>query len=243
MVFDFDDAIFCRSDGEESRRRRKRFRKMVARADLVLAGNRYLAEQCASKGGVVVPTAIDADRYVLGPKRNNGLVLVWVGSRSTGRYLEGHRDVLEQIGEACPGVRLKVVADFEFSLSNVKVENVPWSAQAEVGALAEADVGIAPLPDNPWTRGKCAFKVLQYMAASLPVIASPVGANRDVIVDGETGILAGSAEQWREAIEKLSDRALRMQMGAAGRRRVEAEYAEPVIVERVLATLRGRGLL
>jgi glycosyltransferase involved in cell wall biosynthesis len=243
LVFDFDDAIFCRSNGEESRRRLKRFRRMVARADLVLAGSRYLAERCEGKDAVVVPTAIDAERCVAGPKTGGDLVLAWVGSRSTGRYLEGHRRELEQIGDAFPGIRLKVVADFEFNLSNITVDNIPWSTEAEVSTLAEADIGIAPLPDNPWTQGKCAFKVLQYMAASLPVIASPVGANRDVVVDGKTGILANSAQQWCRAVERLGDRDLREQMGAAGRRRVETDYAESVMVKRVLGTLRGRGLL
>lgn len=243
LVFDFDDAIFCRSNGEGSQRRLKSFRRMVARADLVLAGNRYLAERCEGKDAVVVPTAIDADRYVAGPKNDDGLVLVWVGSRSTGRYLEGHRRELEQIGNAFPGIRLKVVADFEFSLSNLTVDNVPWSQEAEVSVLADADIGIAPLPDNPWTRGKCAFKVLQYMAASLPVVASPVGANMEAVVDGETGILAGSPDAWCKAVTILGDRAVREQMGASGRRRVEAVYAESVMVERVLGALRERELL
>jgi glycosyltransferase involved in cell wall biosynthesis len=243
MVFDFDDAIFCRSNGEISRRRLRRFRRMVARADLVLAGNRYLAGRCEGGDAVVVPTAIDPDRYLAGPRAHADLVLAWVGSRSTGRYLQGHRGTLEQLGDAFPGICLKVVADFEFSLSNIRVDNIPWSNAAEVTALAEADIGIAPLPDNQWTRGKCAFKLLQYMAASLPVVASPVGANGEVIVDGETGILADSPDEWCEAVGRLGDRSLREQMGAAGRRRVQANYAESVMVERVLDTLRGRGLL
>jgi glycosyltransferase involved in cell wall biosynthesis len=128
----------------------------------------------------------------------------------------------------------------DFSLPGVPLEVVPWSEAGELASLRTLDVGVMPLPDSPWERGKCGFKLIQYMAAALPVVASPVGANRDIVVDGETGFLAGSQDQWLDALRTLRASAdLRDHMGRAGRRRVEGNYSVQAITPRLLDVLAG----
>lgn len=227
-MYDFDDAIFLRSSGEPSASRSRRFAAICGSADLVLAGNRYLCDEAAKWNDAVchIPTPVDARQYEVDVDKDERFSLVWIGSSSTRKYLEQHRELLEAIGRRLPNVVLKVISDFDFALDNVEVFNVEWSSEIEAGAIKASHVGIAPMEDNPWTRGKCALKVIQYMAAGLPVVSSPVGANREVVADGETGMLAGSEADWCDAIASLSgDPDLVRRMGAAGHRRFLAYYS------------------
>jgi len=233
LVFDFDDAVFCSSRGEVSRTRQKRFARMVRLCDRVWAGNRFLAETAAEHNPsvAVVPTAIDTARYTgTVPKPADSIDLVWIGSRSTSRYLEGHLGVLERMAAAVPNLRLKIVADFSLTSRHLPVLPVQWSQEVEVPSLAASHIGIAPMSDDTWTKGKCALKVLQYMAAGLPVISSAAGANREVIDHGRTGLLAGTRQEWVDAATRLAgDAALREKMGAAGRERVAAHYSQTAV--------------
>lgn len=243
LIFDFDDAIMyqARSAAEGPHPARlRRFRRTVAMADLILAGNAYLADHVAQAGGraEIVPTGLDAARYP--PKsdyRTQGPVrLVWIGSRSTLKLLHPFRDMLAALGpgSAGPVVTLRIIADAGLDVPGLKIENLPWSLESESQLLAESDIGIAPLPDTPFTRGKCAFKVLQYMAAGLPVVTSPVGANAEYVRDGETGLLARDTAEWRQAVARLaSDAALRERLGRAGRREVEARFDVKVLGPKV----------
>jgi glycosyltransferase involved in cell wall biosynthesis len=130
-------------------------------------------------------------------------------------------------------MKLAIIADETVESNKLAVEHTPWSEHEEAAALLHGDIGIAPTPLNPWTLGKCGFKIVQYMACGLPVIASPVGANAQIVEDGRTGILANSPEEWEAAIIKLArDPMLRAQMGEAARARVEREYS----LERAVAT-------
>ncbi len=241
MIYDVDDAIFCTSNGAASPGRKRRFGSMVSRSSLVLAGNQFLAEQCAGHVSLVAPTAVAP----LLSKDHVGTAtrLLWIGSKSTARYLESHKAQLNAIGEAVPGAELDVVADFNLTLDHLTVNNVPWSAEAEQRALERADVGIAPMFDNTWTRGKCALKVLQYMSAGLPVISSGVGANRDVIVDGETGLLADAPVEWVEAMQQLQLAARRQAMGEAGYARLVEHYSPDAVFGRTIRGLTDNGLL
>ncbi len=244
IVFDFDDAIFCKSSGEPSVRRMKRFNTTLATSTLVLAGNGYLAEHCVDANCEVIPTPVDPQRYPAGIAKDQGCSLVWVGSQSTRKYLDASRPVLESLGTRMPRLVLKVIADFDYELSSMKVENIPWSEAAEVQHICSAQIGIAPMTDNPWTKGKCALKVIQYMAAGLPVVSSAVGANRDVVVHGETGFLAQSAEEWIHAIATLSDSAARRQeMGARGLARMKKYYATDVVLEQIESAFRSNNLI
>ena len=233
LVYDFDDAVMvqARAPDRPHAGRLRRFRRTMARADLVIAGSRILAEHAYAAGArrvAIVPTGLDASRlrpkatWAAAPGRTR---LVWIGSASTLRQLEPFRPMFEALGRAVPGLVLRVIADADMRLDDLAVENVRWRLEDEARLLAESDLGIAPLPDTPFTRGKCGFKVLQYMAAGLPVVASPVGVNADYVRHRETGLWARSAEEWVEAIGRLAaDAALRERMGREGRRRIEREF-------------------
>jgi glycosyltransferase involved in cell wall biosynthesis len=140
--------------------------------------------------------------------------------------LEANRSLLNHLGRSLPGIHLKVICDRFPHFENLPVLECPWTEAGEAGELAAADIGISWLPEDEWSRGKCGLKVLQFMAAGLPVVANPVGVQTEMIEHGETGYLATTPEQWVEAIGRLAgDPALRQRMGAAGRRRVETDYS------------------
>jgi len=232
LIYDFDDAVMYQAREPERPHagRLRRFTRTVGLADLVIAGSPILAthaDMAGARQSEVVPTGLDARRFA--PKEDYGRPgaphLVWIGSRSTLKQLEPFRPTLEALGRALPGAALRIIADAELHVDGLRIENVPWRLEDEGRLLAQGDIGIAPLPDTPYTRGKCGFKVLQYMAAGLPVVTSPVGVNAEYVRPEETGLHAGPAEEWVAAIRRLAaDPALRDRMGRAGRRRVESEF-------------------
>jgi glycosyltransferase involved in cell wall biosynthesis len=248
LLFDFDDALFLRDSyaarGLYDRRRLSRFAGMVRCADAVIAGNAYLAEQAArwtdERSIQVIPTCVDPQRYPLAEPRqrsaqgrfvppSEGIELVWVGSSSTLQGLQAITPLLEAIGRSVPGVRLKLLCDRFLTLRHLPVVPVPWSEASEAAEIARADIGISWLPDDAWSRGKCGLKVLQYLAAGLPVIANPVGVQIEMVRHGETGFLARTPAQWIDAVRRLADDAeLRKRLGRAGRRLVEERYSVAV---------------
>jgi len=239
IVYDFDDAIYFgkpERPGEEpdrSPRRVRKFRATCAIADLVTAGNRTLADAARpfARRVEVVPTGIDLAGYPDGaPGSPGGARIAWIGLPGNLPYLSIVEAALARVAARRPALRLTVVSQRPPASFAAPVEFVPWSKETEAPALASCDVGIMPLEEDDWTRGKGGFKLLQYMAAGLPTIASPVGVNREITLDGETGFLASSPEEWERAIERLlGDAALRRRMGLAGRRRVEENYAMPIV--------------
>ncbi|MCI0380742.1 MAG: glycosyltransferase family 4 protein, partial [Gemmataceae bacterium] len=242
LAYDFDDAIFLRHSydprGPHSDKRRRRFVRMVQNADVVLAGNRFLmeeAENCRlglAKGrsgrarSWLVPTCVDTSRYAPAQHaQTENCTLVWIGSSSTLRALEKMRKALDWLGAKQPRLNLRLICDRSIELEKLPIRFCPWSQATETRDLASADIGISWLPDDDWSLGKCGLKVLQYMAAGLPVVVNPVGVQRELVTPGVTGLWAETPEEWSAAIERLSgDPELRRRMGAAGRRRVDAEF-------------------
>jgi glycosyltransferase involved in cell wall biosynthesis len=235
LVFDFDDAVFLRDSyaakGAHSGRRCHRFTALAGAADLLIAGNPFLAghaSRCSRAGVATIPTCVEPARYPLAKHCGSGadVQLAWIGSSSTLRGLEMIRPLLERVGRNCPGMRLKIICDRFLDFDQLPVVPCPWSEEREASDLAGSDIGISWLPDDQWSRGKCGLKVLQYMAAGLPVVANPVGVQSDLIRHGESGFLADTPEEWVEALAMLAgDPELRRQMGHAGRQRVEDEYS------------------
>jgi glycosyltransferase involved in cell wall biosynthesis len=232
ILYDIDDALMFhnRPVGRVSRwRTQRRFLATARIVDHVAAGNEYLADLLRRQGcrATVIPTVIDATRYEAkshGPTSTPRLV--WIGSHSTLPYLQTFLPAIEQAARDVPGLRLLTIADVALKSDRIAVEHEPWSEAGEAAALCRGDIGIAPTPADPWTMGKCGFKVLQYMAAGLPVIASPVGANAQIVVDGQTGLLPAQPQDWPSAIARLAkDPELRSRMGFAAHQRVQTEYS------------------
>ena len=223
IIYDFDDAIMYKARAPDSSggSRLRAFRRTVRLADLVIAGNGYLAEHARRYNANVqiVPTGLDVAGYNPGTKAepDGKMRLVWIGSRATLRYLSDMGPALEQIGSRFGNVVLRVICDTFFDMQNLPVEKRRWSRETETSDLVSSDIALAPLPDDRFTRGKCGFKILQYAAAGLPVVASPVGVNAEYVQDGVTGFHATDVSDWVERIgQLLDDRALREQMGRAG---------------------------
>lgn len=241
LLFDLDDAIFCRSDGGPSRTRQNRFARIARRCQQIWAGNRYLAEaaQRYNPSVAILPTSLEPAKYAIKTEKpKDHIDLVWIGSSSTRKYLRRALSVLEPVAKALPLLRLKIVADFDLPSESLRTVVVPWSEEQESRALSASHIGIAPMPDNLWTRGKCGLKVLQYMAAGLPVVSSPVGVNRQIVEHGLTGFHAHSPEAWQTAIKRLvADPNLRRTMGEAGRKRVMENYSVDVTFPKMAAAL------
>ena len=195
----------------------------MQQCDGVIAGNTFLADQAADQGAretIVIPTCVDWTRYPQSAhSRPAGHAeLVSGRSSSTLRGLATITPVPEAIGATNRGVELKLVCDRFLSLEHLRIRPCAWSEATEAEDIAAADIGIAWVPDDPWSRGKCGLKVLQYMAAGLPVIANPVGVHTEMVEHGITGFLTGSESEWVEAVRVLAgDPQLRRKMGLAAR--------------------------
>ncbi len=246
LLFDFDDAVWLRDSysekGFHSGKRQRRFRATVRRCDVVIAGNRFLADEVRplNPNVVVIPTCVEPTAYPLAEHTRpaGDARLVWVGSSSTLQGLERNREMLDAVGRAVPGVRLAVVCDRFPALEDLPVDAVRWDGATEATEIANSDIGIGWVPDDPWSRGKCGLKLLQYMAAGLAVVANPVGVQADMISPGETGLLATTTDEWVNAVRTLAnDPELRRRLGRAGRERVEREYSVTVGARRWVGVL------
>lgn len=257
LVYDFDDAVFLAQPGgsrwtETLRRPRSTTEALCRAAAQVLAGNDHLAEFArrargpgGGQGVSVVPSAVDTRTLVPRPHDANPPTLGWVGSDSTLPYLEALAPVLRRLAEAVPHRLVVVAGDREPRLPGVAFERVRWTADCEAEVIASLDLGLYPLDETPWTRGKCGFKALQYLACAVPCVASPVGVLRDIVLPGVTGLHASDPDGWATAVARLlGDARERRRMGEAGRALVEEKYSvarvAPLVAEAVEAAVRMR---
>jgi len=234
LIFDFDDAIYLlHSSGANRWTSRLKFPGKTATlcrmSSQVVVGNEYLAEYARrfNPNVTVIPSSVDTDAYRPETRASSEgpLVLGWMGSSTSQTYLEMFAPVLRQLLDGQP-LELLIVSDREPVLPGVRYRWRPWSRDREADDLAEFDIGIMPMPDDAWARGKCSMKALQYMGMGVPAVCSAVGANVDVIQHGQDGFLAATSEEWVASIGALArDPALRRRMGEAGRRTVEARYS------------------
>ena len=254
-AFDFDDAIYLANASTVNRRLvwLKGAHKTVTAAglaDMVLAGNPYLAQWAERIGAarvVVVPSTIDTGLYRPAGFGETGapLCVGWSGSATTIEHLRLIEPTLRELQRE-RGIRIRVIGEPSYRIDGAAVETLPWRAATEVDDLRPIDIGVMPLPDDEWTRGKCGMKALQYMALGIPTVLSPVGVNRGIARDG-AALLASSPSEWGRVLRQLlDDRDLRGRVGRAGRARVEHEYSVSAtlpIWENVLRTAavsRGR---
>jgi len=235
LVFDFDDAVYrpdSTSGEDQSSVRLRRFVATVRAADAVIAGNEFLRDQAAQFTDParvrVIPTCVEPSRYPTAEhrRRDGAVQLVWIGSKTTLHGLQRASTILDAVARGCPGITLKVICDRFPSFRDMPVTEVLWTIESEAREVASADIGVSWLPDDGWSPGKCGLKVLQYMAAGLPVVVNSVGVQGAMARSGETGFVASTPEEWTEAVRSLAaDPDLRCRMGAAARRRVEAEWS------------------
>ncbi len=234
-IFDVDDAIYVRKPGRlgdpvnGSAWRRRKFAATCRWVDVVAAGNDVLAGAArpTARAIDILPTSLDASAYhATSARPDDPPTITWIGSPENLIYLELARTALASLTLRHPRLRLRVICSRFPDWPEVNVEPVQWSSATEADALAAAHIGIMPLTDDEWSRGKCAFKLLQYMAASLPCVASPVGANTEAVLHGINGFHARDDAEWEARLEQLIESpSLRERFGAAGRAHVERRYA------------------
>jgi glycosyltransferase involved in cell wall biosynthesis len=235
VAVDYDDAIFHRYDQNRHATIRwllgNKIDRVMSASILVTAGNEYLAKRAREAGAqevVIVPTVVDLDAYqVISPMTKHTSSLVgWIGTPQTWRELaQPIHAILEPVLRT-HGAAFRAIGAALQRQSGDHLEFLPWAEASEAADIQALDIGVMPLPDTPWTRGKCGYKLIQYMACGLPVVASPVGVNAEIVEHGVNGFLASSDEEWRSAIGTLlQDPELRQRMGAAGRHKVENAYS------------------
>jgi glycosyltransferase involved in cell wall biosynthesis len=253
IVLDFDDAIFLPSVSDANRliaalKRPEKIASVVALSDHVITGNEYLASYARRFNSQVtmIPTSVDTTRFVPsvavspnGSGSSRELVVGWIGSPTTGSYIRALAPVLQRVRERRPFVlRLSGVGE-PLSIGGVSIQHEPWTMDREIELFNTCDVGVYPLADDEWSKGKCGFKAIEFMACGVPVIASAVGVNRDIIQDGINGFLAASEHEWVDKIGRLlDDPALRRRFADAGRRTVENRYSLHVNAPKLAETLR-----
>ena len=233
LVFDFDDAIFIKDDpagARRSRTREARFGRAAALADRIIAGNAYLAgcvpERSRDKV-TVIPSVADTTVYAprSAARNETPLTVGWLGSRSTLPYLESVAAPLARVQKAT-GCRVVVVADRAPRMDAVDVEFHPWTLATEVGEVQAMDIGIMPLPDSPWTRGKCGYKLILYLSCAVPVVADAVGVNNSIVRHGHTGLLVRTEDEWERALLRLlRDEDMRRRFGRRGRADMIENYS------------------
>lgn len=248
LVVDFDDAVFHNYDlhrsGLVGMMLGDKIDRLMASAALVTAGNLYLGARARAAGAArveIVPTVVDLEAYHLAPAHAAGepARIGWIGTPSTWEAYVVPMLPLLTGAAADAGARILVVGAGQGGGSHELLDREAWSEAAEVSLIHRMSIGIMPLTDTPWARGKCGYKLIQYMACGLPVIASPVGVNAEIVEHGVNGFLARTPDEWRAAITTLlHDPDLRRRMGAAGRRKVETHYALGVWGPRVATMLR-----
>lgn len=243
-VVDYDDAIFHNYDLHSSRAVRfllgSKLKSLLSGAAAVTAGNAYLADYARQHGAHnvhIIPTVVDVSRYRHTPEPADETFRIgWIGSPSTAQYLSVVLETLRRVAQARKIV-LVTIGAVSLDLPRVPLERHAWSLDAEAKLLESIHVGIMPLRDSPWERGKCGYKLIQYMASGRPVVASPVGVNAEIVTP-DVGILAGEDNAWFDTLIKLANQPeLRQRLGKAARARVEHTFALHVTAPKIAGIL------
>lgn len=252
LIVDYDDAVFHRYDQHRMLLVRillgRKIDRVMQRADLVIAGNEYLANHARYAGAArveILPTVVDVARYgVSTPEsRDQALPTIgWIGSPATAHFLHLIAPALREVATRKLAQVVAVGANAD-QLGDLPVRTLPWTEETEVADIQHFDIGIMPLPDAPFERGKCGYKLIQYMACGKPVVASPIGVNSVIVRDGVDGLLASTHQEWVSALTRLiADRVLRQQMGREGRLRIENEFslhqAAPRLIKLIESVLK-----
>ena len=247
-LVDYDDALFVTYNEQQPSLVRyflgDKVRDLMRGAAVVIAGNRYLALYAREAGAArvdILPSVVDIHRYPSRSKSEREMFTIgWMGAPMNSKHLGAIGSALSSIC-AAGNAKINIVGGWPVEFpSGLTVEYLPWSESTEIQHLQSFDVGIMPLNDGPWEQGKCGLKLVQYMAAGLPVVASPVGVNKEIVEHGVNGFLASTIPEWETALATLrDDPTLRERMGIAGRVKVEREYCLQVTAPRLVNLLRS----
>lgn len=248
-IVDYDDAIFHNYDQHPHPFFRKLLKNKIAvvmkNSDTVVAGNEYLAnyaEMAGAKKIVIIPTAIDIDRYSIQEKKeNNPFIFGWIGTKSTfEKHLAPCQTWIVEFLEEHPQTEFHIIGIPSDLGWHKRVKWNPWTEDSEVSSILKLDVGIMPLKDSLWERGKCAYKLIQYGACGIPGIASDVGMNKEVTISGETGFLVQTNQEWIHYLEELKNNAdERQNLGENARKMVEDKYSIQVTVKKWMEIFKG----
>ncbi len=236
-VLDIDDAIFLHRGGKTAQ-------KLAEMCDHIICGNDFLAEKFSQWNSniSILPTAVDTDLYHPAKLVNEKKVIGWIGTRGNFKYLYQIAGSLEKVFSGRNDLIFKVISD-QRPIFNSKLDSmldfVPWSAVDEVGQLQRMTIGIMPLSDGEWERGKCSFKMLQYMACGIPVVVSPVGMNQQVLSMAESGFAANTQDEWVDTLNTLlDDESMCRQFGANGRNVVKKKFSHEIIAKQLTDILK-----
>ena len=233
LIYDFDDSIWLNDTSEGNQnlawlKRTSKTNDIVALADLTIVGNEYLANHAKqfSKNVAIIPTTINTDYHK--PQKANqtkNICIGWTGTETTEKHFRILEPVLLQLKEKYPQLVFRFISNKPYS-GNLLVESVKWNATEEIEQLQKIDIGIMPLPNDDWSRGKCGFKGLQYMSLEIPTVMSPVGVNNEIIANGENGYLAETNDEWISILSELIENAeLRKSIGKKGRQTIIENYS------------------
>jgi glycosyltransferase involved in cell wall biosynthesis len=249
LVYDFDDAVYLNNTSEANKfvsvlKYPEKVPSIIRQSALVLAGNQHLSDYARTYNAevAVLPTCVDTSVFLprrTPPSAGAPTMLGWIGTPTTAMYLKSLGPVLSRVAAQHRFVLRVSGSGDPVDLPGVTIANEAWSLEREVELFNTCDIGIYPLRDDEWARGKCGFKAIQFMACGLPVVAAAVGVNREIIQDGVNGFLASSDDEWVEKIERLiADPGLRRRLGEAGRKTIEERYSLAVNAPKLVAMMR-----
>lgn len=250
MIFDFDDSIWMQNVSNANRRlsflkNPEKTAELIKISDLIFAGNEYLKSYAKQYNDsiTIIPTTIDLKEYKRVPIENKDerVCIGWSGSITTIQHFEFAIPALKIIKEKYGDkVKFQVIGDGDYKQEELGIQGIPWQKDSELKDLSAIDIGLMPLPDDEWAKGKCGLKGLQYMAIEIATIMSPVGVNTEIIKQGENGYLASTVEEWVNTISELIDsKELRDRIGKNGRKTVELEYSVEANKQKYLDAFRS----
>jgi glycosyltransferase involved in cell wall biosynthesis len=251
VILDIDDAVFLPSEYYFSRKiftffqDKNQVSKIARFSCAVIAGNSYLKQLATgyNPNVYIIPTCVDTDRFIPAKDKNHPRVTVgWVGSFATLEYLLVAKDALRKIADKFD-ISIKLIGLPGFKIEGINLEAISWNYESEVKELQSLDIGIMPMPDNPWTRGKCALKALQYMAVGIPVVSSPVGMIKEILKNGVNGFLASDEQDWLTSLSLLIQNPdLRQKMGIVNRNLVKDNYSLRLLAPNLCNLLKNIAL-
>lgn len=258
VIFDFDDAIFLSEEQQKGifgrvmlKRSRPQIDAILQRARSVTVGNRFIGSYAGNfcPRITMIPIAIDMDRYALRGREESGrIVFGWVGRQRNAYYIDDLAEVFGALSREFPGrLKLLIIGAQKVSIDSIEVDYRPWSYDSEIEDLGDIDIGLMPLRDEDWSRGKGGCKLLQYMAAGIPTVSSPVGINSEIVTDGQDGFLASGDAEWVEKLSRLvRDPGLRREIGRRARETVREKYSldkwQKVFLDTLLGSERGAAI-